>query len=105
MKQPPQYSWMEADLAPTTPAWRPYIWAYGEDQGDHHVKQFRQDRARDAGILACAAFESSRALPSRAAIANMSVPVLSEILKSQLDERSRRREIAMRLAQIRPPFK
>jgi hypothetical protein len=105
MKAPKQHNWMGADLSSSGPQPRPYFWMYDEGQCDHHVLQFRQDRARDAALLATAPFESSRALPSRAAIANMSVPVLSEILKSQLDERSRRREIAMRLAQIRPPFK
>lgn len=50
MKQPPQHSWMEPGWSSSDPQPRPYGWAYDEDQGDHHVRQFRKDRQRDAAL-------------------------------------------------------
>jgi len=59
MKAPKQHNWMGADLSSSGPQPRPYVWMYDEGQYDHHVLQFRQDRTRDAALLATAAFESS----------------------------------------------
>ena len=92
MKQPPQHSWMEPGWSSSDPQPRPYGWAYDEDQGDHHVRQFRKDRQRDAALdretvamqvarYAAASFESTSALPrDMGDLRNMPEPMLRRVM-------------------------
>ncbi len=93
MKQPPQHSWMEPGWSSSDPQPRPYGWAYGEDQGDHHVRQFRKDRQRDAAL------DSDTAVMHLAmGLRNWSVPMLQGILEDQAKDRAARRRVEAMLA-------
>lgn len=88
MKKPEQHSWMEPDWSSSDPQPRPYGWAYGEDQGDHHVRKHRQmEAALNQKILAmqaaryAASFESTSALPrDMGALQNMPDPMLRRVM-------------------------